>query len=326
MSASLSILLSFTASDPKWGTNALLTSNGDAMSIHITDETTQLESIQRGARRLQTQGISNVKLDGEHWSLANQWAFAKGFSVSKGEANLTWASSTSADDIQILNARRDSRNWAVTAINAAPEVMYPESLIESTIAEITRVAGDNVSYQIIKGDDLLQHKWMGIHTVGRASKRIPAMLLLDYNPTGNTNAPVDVALVGKGITFDSGGYSLKSSPGMITMKCDMGGAATVTAALSLAIAQGLKKRVSLILCCAENLVNGEAYKLGDIITYKNGTTVEILNTDAEGRLVLADGLMAAGETGAPLIINAATLTGAAMTAVGTHYNALFCIR
>ena len=323
MIAPLSILLSFTASDPKWGSNALLTSNGDAMSIHITDETTQLESIQRGARRLQTQGISNVKLEGEHWSLANQWAFAKGFSVSKGEANLTWTPSTPADDIQILNARRDSRDWAVTAINAAPEVMYPESLIESAITEITRVAGDNVSYQIIKGDELLQHKWMGIHTVGRASKRIPAMLLLDYNPTGNTNAPVDVALVGKGITFDSGGYSLKSSPGMITMKCDMGGAATVTAALSLAIAQGLKKRVSLILCCAENLVNGEAYKLGDIITYKNGTTVEILNTDAEGRLVLADGLMAAGETGAPLIINAATLTGAAMTAVGTHYNALF---
>jgi len=326
MSASFSILLSFTASDPKWGTNALLTSDGQSMTIHINgDEQSQLESIQRGARRLQTQGINNVTLSGEHWTLANQWAFAKGFSVSKGEANLNWATATATNDLAILNARQSSRHWAISAINGAPEAIYPESLIASAIDEISRVGGNNVSYDIIKGDELLDHGWMGVHTVGRASKRVPAMLLLDYNPTGNVNAPVDAALVGKGITFDSGGYSLKSGPGMVTMKCDMGGAATVTAALSLAISQGMKKRVKLILCCAENLVNGEAYKLGDIITYKNGTTVEILNTDAEGRLVLADGLMAAGETGSPLIIDAATLTGAALVAVGTQYNAIFAL-
>jgi len=324
MSASLPILLSFTAPAPKWGKNALLTSDGAAMTIHLTGENTQqLELIQRGARRLQTQGISNVSLSGEQWSLENQWAFAKGFSVAKGDANLQWSPQTPAAELTILNARQSSRDWAVAAINGAPEQVFPESLIDSAIAEIARVGGEHVNYSIIKGDDLLTKGWMGIHTVGRASKRIPAMLLLDFNPTGDENAPVDAALVGKGITFDSGGYSLKSGPGMMTMKCDMGGAATVTGALSLAISQGLNKRVSLILCCAENLVNGEAYKLGDIITYKNGTTVEILNTDAEGRLVLADGLMAAGETGAPLIIDAATLTGAALTAVGTHYNAIF---
>ncbi|MDT9120914.1 aminopeptidase PepB, partial [Escherichia coli] len=88
------------------------------------------------------------------------------------------------------------------------------------------------------------------------------------------------ALVGKGITFDSGGYSMKTSQGMLTMKHDMGGAAIVTGALALAILRGLDKRVKLILCCAENLVSGHAYKLGDILTYKNGTTVEIVNTDA----------------------------------------------
>ena len=91
----------------------------------------------------------------------------------------------------------------------------------------------------------------------------------------------------------------------------------------MAIMQGLNQRVKLFLCCAENLISSHAYKLGDILTYKNGTRVEIVNTDAEGRLVLADGLMAAGETGAPLIIDAATLTGAAMVAVGGEYNALF---
>ncbi|MCG7530303.1 aminopeptidase PepB [Psychrobium sp. MM17-31] len=324
MSATLSILLSNTAANAKWGANALLTSDGDAMTIHaIGDDANQLELIQRAARRLQTQGINDVALTGDNWTLPQQWAFAKGFSVSKGESALQWATNTPESELTILQARSASRDWAVAAINGAPEDIYPESLIDSAIAEIKRVGGDKVTAQVIKGDELLEQGWIGVHTVGRASKRVPAMLILDYNPTNDVNAPVAAALVGKGITFDSGGYTIKSGPGMMTMKCDMGGAATVTGALSLAISQGLNKRVQLILCCAENLINGEAYKLGDILTYKNGTTVEILNTDAEGRLVLADGLMVAGESGAPLIIDAATLTGAALTAVGTQYNAVF---
>src|SRR5690606_39759567 len=113
--------------------------------------------------------------------------------------------------------------------------------------------------------------------------------------------------------------------GMHAMKCDMGGAATVAGALVHAIQQGLQKRVQLVLWCAENLIDGSAYKLGDIITYKDGQTVEIVNTDAEGRLVLADGLIYAGEGNAPMIIDAATLTGAAQVAVGTEYNALFSV-
>jgi PepB aminopeptidase len=100
---------------------------------------------------------------------------------------------------------------------------------------------------------------------------------------------------------------------MLPMKSDMGGA-TVTGALALAISRGLNKRVKLILCCAENLVSGHAFKLGDILTYRNGISVEIQNTDAEGRLVLADGLLAASESGAAYILDAATLTGAAKTA------------
>jgi PepB aminopeptidase len=151
------------------------------------------------------------------------------------------------------------------------------------------------------------------------------LIEIDYNPTADNNAPISACLVGKGITFDSGGYSIKSSEGMLSMKCDMGGAATVTGALGLAILQGLNKRVKLFLCCAENLISRHAYKLGDVITYKNGTTVEVVNTDAEGRLVLADGLMAATETGTELIIDAATLTGAAMVALGEEYNAFFAL-
>ncbi|MDP2561483.1 aminopeptidase PepB [Psychrobium sp. 1_MG-2023] len=323
MSTTLTIALSHQAADPKWGNNAILTSDGQGMQIHLTGEQAQqLEIIQRAARRLQTQGINNVALTGDDWSQDMQWAFAKGFSIARGEATLTWAGDDSNTHAN-LNALRASRDWAVAMINGAPQDIYPESLINHAIAEISRVAPEHVSYEVIKGDELLEQGWIGVHSVGRASSRVPAMLVLDYNPTGDTNAPVAAALVGKGITFDSGGYSIKSGAGMAAMKCDMGGSATVTAALSLAISQGLNKRVKLILCCAENLINGSAYKLGDILTYKNGLTVEILNTDAEGRLVLADGLMVAGETGAPLIIDAATLTGAALTAVGTQYNAVF---
>ncbi len=187
------------------------------------------------------------------------------------------------------------------------------------------VAGDKVSYRLIQGSELLDEGFAGIHAVGRGSEHQPVLLELDYNPTGSDDAQVAACLVGKGITFDSGGYSLKSADGMTVMRTDMGGAATVTGALALAILRGLNQRVRLYLCCAENLVSSNAYKLGDIITYKNGLTVEVLNTDAEGRLVLADGLLAAAETGAPLIIDAATLTGAAKVAVGRDYNAVFSL-
>lgn len=109
---------------------------------------------------------------------------------------------------------------------------------------------------------------------------------------------------------------------MTAMKADMGGAGTITGGFALAILRGLNKRVKLILCCAENMVSGRALKLGDIITYKNGKTVEIMNTDAEGRLVLADGLIYASEQNPELIIDCATLTGAAKNALGNDYHAV----
>ena len=283
MTSVMNVMLSTQPAAQQWGEKALISSDGNAMLIHLpVNNDDKLIAVQRAARRLQGQGLSQVALSGDHWNVELEWAFAKGFSVARGMMQLTWATQQS-NEIILLDARVASRDWAVKMINGTPEDIYPETLAAAAIEEITRVASSDVSYQIIKGDELIKQGWMGVHTVGRASVRPPLILELDYNPTGDVNAPVDVALVGKGITFDSGGYTLKSGPGMVSMKCDMGGAATVTAALSLAISQGLKKRVKLILCCAENLVNGEAYKLGDIITYKNGTTVEILNTDAEGR-------------------------------------------
>ncbi|NRD72448.1 aminopeptidase PepB [Shewanella sp. VB17] len=301
-----------------WG-NADVTFENNQAVIHLK-EGDQLRQIQQAARKLRSQGLMKLSLEGERWDLDSQWSLAQGFATAKSMPEIIW---TGDEATQIaLTHRLSSASFARYLVNETPENLAPVKLAILAAHWLSELGGDKVSYRIIEGDQLLEENWQGIHAVGRGSARPPAMLELDYNPLEG-DASVSVALVGKGITFDSGGYSIKPSEGMLGMKCDMGGAATVTAALGLAIKQGLNKRIKLFLCCAENLISGNAYKLGDIITYKNGVTVEVVNTDAEGRLVLADGLQAACETGAKLVIDAATLTGAAVMAVGTNYNAIF---
>ncbi|AVV85418.1 aminopeptidase PepB [Shewanella putrefaciens] len=301
-----------------WG-KADVTYSADGAQIHLADGD-ELRQIQMAARKLRSQGISSVVLAGQLWDLNSQWVFAQGFATAKTGYQIHWCGDESVQ--AELQRRFDVATFARQLINDTPENLSPVKLAQQAARWLADIGGDKVSYRIIEGEALLEEQWIGIHAVGRGSERPPAMLELDFNPLA-ADAPVSVALVGKGITFDSGGYSIKASEGMLGMKCDMGGAATVTAALGLAMKSGLNKRVKLFLCCAENLISGRAYKLGDILTYKNGVTVEVVNTDAEGRLVLADGLQAASATGAPFIIDAATLTGAAVMAVGSNYNAIF---
>nr|WP_199611931.1 aminopeptidase PepB [Flocculibacter collagenilyticus] len=317
----MQVTLSTEKAPSQWGESAVLSNNGEQVVVHSHGDY-PLQAIQRAARMLDNQGLSTIQLTGDNWATEQQWAFFQGFTSPKKLNNVMWADNA-VSDIEELNARQKAISWAKAVINDTPDEIYPESLAKLAAEYLTSVDSAHISHEVIFDEQLLEHNWQGIHAVGRGSDRKPLLLVVDYNPTGNPDAPVAAALVGKGITFDSGGYSIKASEGMASMKCDMGGAATVTAGLGLAIERGLKHRVKLFLCCAENLISGHAYKLGDIITYKNGTTVEIVNTDAEGRLVLADGLMAAAETGASLILDAATLTGAAMVAVGAEYNALF---
>lgn len=301
-----------------WG-KADVTYTTDGAQIHLAGGD-ELRQIQMAARKLRSQGISSVVLAGQLWDLNSQWVFAQGFATAKPGYQVHWCGDEAVQ--AELQRRLDVATFARQLINDTPENLSPVKLAQQAAKWLAEIGGDKVSYRIIEGEALLEEQWIGIHAVGRGSERPPAMLALDFNPLA-VDASVSVALVGKGITFDSGGYSIKASEGMLGMKCDMGGAATVTAALGLAIKSGLNKRVKLFLCCAENLISGRAYKLGDILTYKNGVTVEVVNTDAEGRLVLADGLQAASATGAPFIIDAATLTGAAVMAVGSNYNAIF---
>ena len=322
MSDVVQITLQQGGAAEKWG-KALFTPVNNGFQIHLKQQDA-LRSVQKASRSLDNLGLTEVKLTGELWTQELQWAFYQGFCSARKSGTVHFCGDDSTNMQLEYLARCFS--WAKKVTNQSPDDLYPEQLAKSALAFIESVAAKGtVRSEILLDQQLLDAGWNGLHAVGRGSARKPAMLVLDYNPTGDASAVVSAALVGKGITFDSGGYSIKATESMLTMKCDMGGAATVTAALALAILQGLNKRVRLILCCAENLISSNAYKLGDIITYKNGTTVEIVNTDAEGRLVLADGLMCAAESGAGLIIDAATLTGAAVTAVGSEYTALFAL-
>ena len=317
----MNITLSTVAADPRWGEKASLTSNDNGMTIHLTGGDV-LATIQRAARKISGQGVNNISLSGDEWDLEKSWAFWQGYRSPKGSRQVAWPELDAADR-QELDNRLKIVDWVRDTINMPAEDLSPEQLATRAVDLLCGVACDHVSYRITKGEDLREQNYNGLYTVGHSSTRPPVLLTLDFNPTGNDDAPVFACLVGKGITFDTGGYSLKQSAFMNSMKSDMGGAATLTGALALAVARGLDKRVKLILCCADNMVSGNAMRLGDIIRYRNGKTVEIMNTDAEGRLVLADGLIDASAQKPQLIVDAATLTGAAKTALGNEYHALF---
>jgi leucyl aminopeptidase len=159
----------------------------------------------------------------------------------------------------------------------------------------------------------------GILAVGQGSSRPPRLVQLEYSPAG---AKKHVALVGKGITFDSGGLSIKPAGGMDEMKSDMSGAAAVLHAVAAVAELGLAIKVTGWLAIAENMPSGTAQRPSDVITIRGGRTVEVLNTDAEGRLVLADAIVAAGELGPDVIVDIATLTGAQMVALGNRTSAI----
>jgi leucyl aminopeptidase len=174
---------------------------------------------------------------------------------------------------------------------------------------------------IIKGHDL-QTGYPMIHAVGRAADKHHAPRLIEIE-WGNPKHP-RVAIIGKGITFDSGGLNIKPGGSMRLMKKDMGGAAHALALASLVMAARLPVRLHMLIAAAENAISGDAFRPGDILTSRAGLTVEIDNTDAEGRLVLADAMTRAGEDTPEVMIDYATLTGAARVALGPDLPAMFC--
>ncbi len=191
------------------------------------------------------------------------------------------------------------------------------SLNARDMAELaTEVAKDNgLTVEVMDEHAMEQAGLGGMLGVNRGSDEPPRLIKLTYTPRNPTGS---VALVGKGIMFDSGGLSLKSGEGMMAMKIDMSGAAAVLATMSALKATKPRVKVIGFMCCTDNMPSGTALKPGDVITIRNGKTVEVLNTDAEGRLVLADGLSLAVEEDVDAIIDLATLTGAVVAALGNR--------
>ncbi|MFT7643970.1 MAG: leucyl aminopeptidase [Pirellulaceae bacterium] len=223
---------------------------------------------------------------------------------------VTW---TNVGDDVLSAARAISDGVLITRrlVNEPPNMIYPVSFAE---AAEEAVKNRDIEIEIWDKEKLQSESCGSLLGVAQGSVKEPRLVILKYNGGEPTQKPI--ALVGKGVTFDSGGLSLKPSEGMKTMKCDMAGAATALGAIQ-AIAD-LKLPINVIALCGlvENMPSASAFRLGDVLTAKNGKTIEVLNTDAEGRLVLADTLCVANEMGAERIIDLATLTGACVVALG----------
>ena len=205
-------------------------------------------------------------------------------------------------------------------VNTPAEDMGPAAL-EAEAERIAKAYG--ATFEVVRGDRL-ESEFPMVHAVGRAAERKHAPRLIQFE-WGDPAAP-RVAIVGKGVTFDSGGLDIKSSAGMGLMKKDMGGAAHALALAQLVMGAGLKVRLHCIVPAVENAISGNAFRPGDVLTSRKGLTVEITNTDAEGRLVLGDALALACEHAPDLVIDFATLTGAARVALGPDLPALMTRR
>jgi len=202
-------------------------------------------------------------------------------------------------------------------VNTPASELTPDHFTERILA----LAGPEISCRVLRRTELERERMAGILAVGAGSPVEPALIRLEYAPTQATRS---VALIGKGVTFDAGGLNLKPGTAMEEMKSDMAGAAAVLGTVLAARDRALPVRVTGWLPLAENLPGRNAVKPGDILRFANGKTVEIVNTDAEGRLLLADALIAAGREKPEWMISLSTLTGAMVAALGDQFAGLLC--
>jgi leucyl aminopeptidase len=213
-------------------------------------------------------------------------------------------------------ARAAATNLARDLSNEPANAMHP---VDLAAAARRLLAGKRVTVKVKDERELAKEGFGGIVGVGQGAEHPPRLVELRYRPQRATG---EVVLVGKGITFDSGGLSLKPADSMKTMKTDMSGAAAVVGTMSALADLDVKVAVTGYLAAAENMPSGRATRPGDVLTMKNGTTVEVLNTDAEGRLVMADALALGAAAKPDAIVDVATLTGACVVALGTRYTGL----
>lgn len=221
--------------------------------------------------------------------------------------------------VQLADVVRQAKAIALVRdlVNTPAADMTPEA-IEEAARDVASRFDARVTSTV--GDDLLEFKLPMIHAVGRASSSAPRLVDLSW---GRADAP-KVTLVGKGVTFDSGGLDIKNAAGMLLMKKDMGGAANALGLAQMIMDAGLDIRLRVLIPAVENAISGSAFRPGDILQSRKGLTVEIGNTDAEGRLILADAMALGAEEEPELLVTLATLTGAARIALGPDLPAFFC--
>ncbi len=246
------------------------------------------------------------------WALA-QYRFERFKSKPSAEAPRLVVGRAYAEVVPQIEALYRVRDL----INMPPNEMMPEHLAQATAALAEQYTAE---FSEIVGEDLLAQGYPTIHAVGRASSHAPRLLELRWGQPGRPR----VILVGKGVCFDSGGLDLKPAKSMRLMQKDMGGAAHVLGLAELIMSHTLPVELVVLIPAVENAVSGNAFRPGDVLKTRQGLTVEVDNTDAEGRLVLCDALTRAGELEPDLIIDFATLTGAARVAVGTEIACFFC--
>jgi len=226
---------------------------------------------------------------------------------------------------RLVLAQPDAQTQALLAacvrvrdlVNTPTEHMGPDEL-EAIARDIARTHGADID--VIAGDELLAQNFPAIHAVGRASHRAPRLIALRWGDAAHPH----VALVGKGVCFDTGGLDIKPGDGMRNMKKDMGGAAHAIALAELIMARRLPVRLTLLVPAVENALGPNAFRPGEVIATRQDVSVEIDNTDAEGRVILGDALTYAGEQKPDIVLDFATLTGAARIALGPDLPALFC--
>lgn len=248
------------------------------------------------------------------WGLG-AYRFARYKSSARAPAKLVGA--FDPDTFAVLTACLRVRDL----VNTPTQDMGPDQL-EAVAREIADRHG--ASIEVITGDELLAQNFPAIHAVGRASHRAPRLLYLQWGmDSDESRTHPHVAVVGKGVCFDSGGLDIKAASGMRNMKKDMGGAAHAIALAELIMARKLPVRLSLLVPAVENSIGPDAFRPGEVLATRLGASVEVDNTDAEGRLVLCDALTFAGEQSPDLLLDFATLTGAARVALGPDLPALY---
>ncbi len=245
--------------------------------------------------------------------LLSQYDFDRYKSETKDKVEITFNESIESKSIQ---EKRDVLFWVKDLINTPAFDRSPEYFIDQ-VEEIS--LNKDIKVYIHNKEWLVENNFGGVLGVSQGSVREPYFLVGEYNP----DAKVQIALIGKGVLFDSGGLSLKSPSGMETMKTDMSGAATAWGVINLVAQNKIDVGLRVYTPLVENMPSGSAIRPGDVLTTRNGKTIEVLNTDAEGRLIMADALAYAAEKKPDIICDIATLTGAAVGALGLDVGALF---